>query len=392
MCTPSQKLSSRETLPWRCQTSQQLVISSKRVRAGIWPAHGITQVPGKLYCPSARLSPQLRLPTALSSLARATHEAIRRLEGRGCGSDLFSARVYLLVGLYQAQCARVSQSRAYLRIAGEMLRDLIFQHKLFVDESGNDTGVALQNQVIPNQQLLRGDLAGSILMPAWSCLQLEADSFRETDTGSSPLHEIMSNIQLPPEPSESKNLRRFSLNDQHDDKRNFQDYLAFTFADRQLRLVRDEIRGYNNPQITFHAMRSSLQRHTKIVLDWRDTLPQGLKWLDGEKPPLCVFEAHTRAKYYQTIFKIHQPHLDFALNILPHLQDRSSVRDVVVKSHRKRRDVADIRLLEAIREMDESELNEACHQCIEAATQVVTAFDGVSDCLTLPNLHEIAHA
>jgi hypothetical protein len=230
-------------------------------------------------------SPQLRPSTALSSLSDYYQEAMRLLEGRHYGHELSLAHVYLLDGLYKAHCARVDESRVCFKKAGDKLYGLIIQWNLLIDDNDSDTQSVTRMQLIPKQQVLEGRLQGQILMSAWSCLQLETDNKGSSYPGSSSLHRIFGILPLPSCPCESKNPETSSPYDRHCHEPDFQNYLAVTFADRQLRLFRDELYGYHIPYLTLNEIRNSSHRLGKILLNWRETLPDGLRSLDGEKVP-----------------------------------------------------------------------------------------------------------
>lgn len=309
-------------------------------------------------------------------------EAIRLLEGQSCRHELSFAHVNLLKGLYQAQCARVVESKECFKTAGNKLYDLIIHHKLLIDDSDGHSSGVTRMQLIPEQQLLEGELKGPALMSAWCCLQLETDAHGRSYPGSSSLHLIKGILPLPPVPLEVESLREFSS----------YDYLALAFADRQLRLFRDELYGCNGLRLSFDEVQQSLFRHKRILLQWRATLPPDLKWRDGDRVASTVIGAQIRAKYYQMMYRIHLPFLDYALNIRPHLGRCQTVKEIAVNGHPANRDAADIRLLEAIDEMGANEIQGACYECITAATQIMTVFDGVFQYSTIPNICDIASA
>ena len=89
---------------------------------------------------------------------------------------------------------------------------------------------------------------------------------------------------------------------------------------------------------------------------------------------------------------INRPFLDYALHIMPHVRDGSSVEEVALDVHRNPRNKAEIHLFKAIELMGESEVWEACKRCIEAAMQSTVALDGVPDRLIVANIHGTAHA
>jgi hypothetical protein len=92
------------------------------------------------------------------------------------------------------------------------------------------------------------------------------------------------------------------------------------------------------------------------------------------------------------MYRIHFPFLDFALNIQPYLEHCHTVRELAANARGKYGGEADVRLLEAIHTMGADEIHEGSCECIKAAMQIVTVFDGVANYSTMPNLHDIAFA
>lgn len=145
-------------------------------------------------------------------------------------------------------------------------------------------------------------------------------------------------------------------------------------------------------RLPLDKIRDCFRTHNDLFLVWRATLPDRLKWLDGDEVPSGLSEAWLRAKYYEAMYRINRPHLDFALNILPHLRDGRGVREVAVNMEGKRREEGEVRLLEAIDGLHMNEVEEACHQCIKAATQTVTAFDRVCAFSLPQDIYNVAYA
>jgi hypothetical protein len=133
-------------------------------------------------------------------------------------------------------------------------------------------------------------------------------------------------------------------------------------------------------------------RNHEMTLDvWRDRLPATLRWCDGDPPSSNILVARLQAKYFEARFAMDLHFLDYALHIMPYIQNGHSVRDVVSNMCGKPRGEADIRILEAIKMMRDEEVWAGRQRCIDAAVQSNIVFDGTPGRLVVPSMSGTAH-
>jgi hypothetical protein len=164
------------------------------------------------------------------------------------------------------------------------------------------------------------------------------------------------------------------------------------FLRKRLNQVHRQLYGPDCLNQPLAEVQAILHGHEAILHGWRAMLPHDLKWKDNDPPPEGILSARLRAKYWGARYVINRPFLDYALHIMPHVRDGSSVEEVALDVHRNPRDKAEIHLFKAIELMGEGEVWEACKRCIEAAMQSTVALDGVPDRLIVTNIHGTAHA
>jgi hypothetical protein len=228
-------------------------------------------------------------------------------------NDLLFAQMNLLSGLYVAHISGRERGSAHFGIAGNILYSLLKQHELLVDSDKAEVHRQLQNQLLPT-----GELTGGITMAASSCLRLETVNYVNFNSPASrlyhastlplPFYSPKSLTEYPPDPDTNSKHRKDVL---------FRNHLALIYPERQFYLLLRNLEGYNgllfNPQICLSAM----ERHRRILLNWRDTLPSDLKLGDKDTMPSSVFEARLRGKYYETMYRTHAHLVEFALHIRP---------------------------------------------------------------------------
>ena len=97
---------------------------------------------------------------------------------------------------------------------------------------------------------------------------------------------------------------------------------------------------------------------------WRRSLPNVMKWSDGDPPSTDINTAQLRARYYDARRITHQPSLLYRLQIA---QEESAYRDLG------------------------SGIRQACEICVRSAILSAEAFDRFNGRLMVPNIFGIAH-
>jgi len=116
-------------------------------------------------------------------------------------------------------------------------------------------------------------------------------------------------------------------------------------------------------------MKKSLTLKSQKVLSfdieqWREALPDVVKWSDGGPPSTDINTARMRAKYYDARCIIYLPTLLYVLQIVPKESTYKALR---------------------------LEIKKACKICIESAIFRAEAFDKINSRLMVPNIFGIAH-
>jgi hypothetical protein len=315
-------------------------------------------------------------------------EAMRLSKECNCDNDLLFAQMYLLFGLCVAHISGIERGSAWFSIAGDKLYGLLEQHKLLDASDKAEVHRQLQDQLLPT-----GEPMGAIVVAALSCLRLEIVNSVNVNPGPSrllhadtlplPFCSPESLTEYPPAPNTNNKDHKDIL---------FRNHLALVYPERQFYLLLRDLKGYNglilNPQMLLNA----INEHRSILLNWRNTLPPGLKWDDKYTVPSGVFEARLRAKYYEMMYKTYSPLVDFALHIRPYLKNGRTVRQISVASFGNPYSEFRIRCFEAFSIMDPCDLDQAYNQCIEAATLSAMAYHSASKCLNPLNHQDIAYA
>lgn len=306
------------------------------------------------------------------------------------GSTLAHAQLFALAGLYKSQLARVRESMSWISKAGQIIRlllqaedlsDAVAPSFLFSDRINSMGGL--------EDREAYGD---ALQLMAWSIFQLESDILAEFRFPSSGLPAL----ELVPYNIPKTSIANENLSGVRDHSQPHETVVLFYRAQCFLHMRLDSVRRdlYNNRATCTSRtqLQEMLREHDLILTQWRAQLPNELHWEDDEPPPSDILSARLRAKYWEVRYATRRPFLDLAMHILPYISSSVDVWQAVHDSNSAVRDVADIRLLEAIADMSSSEVSTAVKSCIDAAMQTAMAFDGVSHRPIETNMHGIAHA
>jgi hypothetical protein len=299
-------------------------------------------------------------------------------------NDLLFAQSHLLLGLCKAHRAGVEAGSAAFRSAGDRLHHLLDQHNLFTNIAEDQC--SRQNQLLPT-----GQPVGIIAMAATSCLELENVNSININRYRSRLYDA-DTLPLPfSSPEGTTKLSLAGNTGEYPTKILFQDHVALVILQRQLHQFSQELQSHHYPPLNSCSAFDSINKHHEALQDWKTLLPQHLQWDDKESVPPNLFQARLRAKYNYTLFKIWTPFLDYALNILPHLLDGSSVRQIAVYKKKNPYSEGDICRFESFVAMEISDIYKACNLCIGAATLSAYAYCRASSYLNPINSQDIAY-
>ena len=325
-------------------------------------------------------------------------KAAEILGDQGDGNDLVHAQMFLLAGLYKGQLARVKESMSWIMVAGRATRILLDRYKLYNENYWTAYG-DVRKMHDRSQARIKDKRHNLIVLASWTCLQLESDILAELRLPSSGIQSIENMLLMPhnmPD-DERENYDSVGKNGATDGvSENYENillyYTAQMFMRKRLNQVHQEMYGDESLHQTLNQVREMLNGHENILGYWRQGLPPKLKWNDSDPPASDILNARLRAKYWGARYIINRPFLDYALHIMPHIQDGRNVEEVAKDVHGNRRDKAEIHLFKAIQLMTEEEIWEAVKRCIDAAMQSTVSFDGVPDRLIVTNIHGTAHA
>lgn len=282
----------------------------------------------------------------------------------------------------------------WLARAGKILRELIDRHKLY-----NDNPRAVHND--PEQQLEKSTnlIADKprklIVLASWSCLQLESGILAELRLPSSGIWELEDRLPMP-QNFHRGDARDYSLR-AHPRGDGYLDellviYCAQAFLQKRLNKIHGELYGCASLSHSLVKVCEMLRGHERILDEWRRSLPTALKWDDKDLPSSRILLARLRAKYWGARYVANRPFLDYALHIMPYVQDGHSVKDAALDARGDPREASEVHIFEAIQSMGYKEAQAGCQRCIEAAIQSTVAFDGVGGRLIVTNIHGVAHA
>ena len=324
-------------------------------------------------------------------------KAAEILGDQGDGNDLIHAQMFLLAGLYKGQLARVKESMSWITMAGRVIQTLLDRYKLYNDNYWTAYG-DVRRQHEKGQKLITDMRQNLIVLASWTCLQLESDILAELRLPSSGIQNIENLLLMPHNIHEEETYDSYAglaPNEAHRGT-SYTNVVIFYTAQmwlrKRLNQVHRQLYGadcLNQPLVEVQA---TLQSHEAILDGWRAMLPEALSWKNSDPPASGILSARLRAKYWGARYVINRPYLDYALHIMPHVQEGQSVEEVALDAHHNPRDKAEIHLFKAIELMGEGEVWAACRRCIEAAMQSTVAFDGVPDRLVVTNIHGTAHA
>lgn len=278
--------------------------------------------------------------------------------------------------------------------AGNILRKLVDRNKLY-----NDNPWAVHND--PEQQLekitnlITDKPRKLIVLASWSCLQLESDILAELRLPSSGIWELEDRLPMP------QNFHRGDAGDYsqraHPRGDGYLDellviYCAQAFLQKRLNKIHGELYGCASLSHSLVKVCEMLRGHERILDEWRRSLPTALKWDDKDLPSSRILLARLRAKYWGARYVANRPFLDYALHIMPYVQEGHSVKDAALDARGDPREESEVHIFEAIQSMGYKEAQAGCQRCIEAAIQSTVAFDGVGGRLIVTNIHGVAHA
>lgn len=326
-------------------------------------------------------------------------KAAEILGDQGDGNDLVHAQMFLLAGLYKGQLARVKESMSWLMVAGRAVRNLLDRYKLYNEFywTGYGDVRAMHER---GQARIKDKRHNLIVLASWTCLQLESDILAELRLPSSGIQSIEGVLLMPHNMSNDEQENYDSVvkngNTEGGFMENYENillyYTAQMFLRKRLNQVHQEMYGDQSLSQTLNQVREMLNGHESILGLWREGLPPKLQWDDADPPAADILNARLRAKYWGARYVINRPFLDYALHIMPHIQDGKSVEEVATDVHGNPRDKAEVHLFKAIKLMNEKEIWAAVKRCIDAAMQSTVALDGVPDRLIMTNIHGTAHA
>jgi hypothetical protein len=135
----------------------------------------------------------------------------------------------------------------------------------------------------------------------------------------------------------------------------------------------------------------SIFRHEKALLEFRDSLFQDLELNNIDCVPADALRARLRARYFETMYRIYEPFLKFALYVVSGLRDGLAVRQVIEFEGESLWDEGDICRIEAVAAMDISLIDKCCKQCIEAAIMSAYGYSSLFNCPSPVDHQDIAY-
>lgn len=308
------------------------------------------------------------------------------------GTSLAHAQMFALAGLYKGQLARVRESMSWISKSGQVLR-LLLQTEGLSNDGPLPIGPSGMKGFTRNRRSdHREAYRDAIKLTAWSALQLESDILAELSFPSSGLPALsLVPYDIPDCGVEANSTDGLQSNTyDHDTVVLF--YSAQTFLRTRLNEVHREIYGILESDQPFSQTREMLRGHDTTLTEWRTKLPPALRWEDDDPPPSDILHARLRAKYWGARYVITRPFLDYVMHVMPYVRSASDVERVAKDAHGEARDHTELRLLEAIASMPQTEIWAAVVSCIKAAMQSTVAFDGIPGRAIVTNIHGTAHA
>lgn len=302
------------------------------------------------------------------------------------GNELVHVQMFLLAGLYKGQLARVNESMSWITMAGRAVLTLLDRYSLWNADYWNGLD-DVSARIKAGQERIKDTQQSLVVLASWCCLQLESEILADLKAPGSGIQQIEGLLCLPSRP---KNQAESDDGWQESDS-----ILIFYNAQLWLQLRLNEVRRQlYGPK---RHKRSSLnvqdmQRLDTMLNSWRSCLPIGLAWHDNDPPPSGILAARLRATYWEALYLVHRPVLDYELHIMPSIALGSNVESAARDEAGNPRNEADVHLFKAIRQLDASEIRRASKRCVDAAMKSLAAFHNVPGRLVVPNIHRTAHA
>ncbi|KAK3722258.1 hypothetical protein LTR37_002691 [Vermiconidia calcicola] len=300
-------------------------------------------------------------------------------------NDLVNAQACLLAGLYKSQMGLVCDSMYWFHMAGRVCQVLLRQQGL-LGRRGLAAHRVAQEQVREMQSRVKQPFHNLILLSTWTCIQLESDILAELQLVPSGVQEYENVIPWPIEIPGVEMYADFLSEQVHDHKHVLTFYTAQLWLRKRLNSIQRQLFGNAGLTLPLESLREHLRSHQDILAAWRSGLPAALQWDDSDSPASNILAARLRAKYLGACYLATRPFLDYVLHCLPEISETQDWRRSAVVT----RNIADIRMLEAIEsifETDPSEVWRAARDCVRAAARSTLAFDGIQHHLIVTNIH-----
>ncbi|KAI9841557.1 MAG: hypothetical protein M1837_000603 [Sclerophora amabilis] len=338
------------------------------------PHNDLGRIPPPAYpiSPAAeKAAPKIRNIDVIPGLAYFAYatDILGNLHG---GSDLSHVQAGLLAGLYAGQLGRVLESWSWINWACTKCQILV--HPQRFDREGDAS---------------RKDL---IIVAFWTCLQLESDILAELDLPPSGISRLEEKITLPMGQS---NLES--------------EIWMYYYAQISLRRLLNRVHSayhYKPEHKSANRTRFATKELEELqfqLSQWREALPERLRWKDSDPPPSEINAARLRAKYYGARYIIHRPFLHHVMHPIEpasnvpkvhegqgegaaagQADDSPGVHDPAAVAYSA---VAPL----GPRPLDKG-MVQACRNCIEAAIQSTEAFHGIKGRPIVTNIFGTAHA
>ncbi|EYE97356.1 putative C6 finger domain protein [Aspergillus ruber CBS 135680] len=195
----------------------------------------------------------------------------------------------LLAGLYAGQLAHPFQSHGWIYQAARACQVLVRSKRY--------------------EQMSDGPLKDLVDFAYWTCLQLESDILAELDLPASGISRLEGRISLP--------KGRFTLSLPNEICAPSTMMMFFYSAQIHLRKVLNRVHTdlYKVEKQGQTRWSSNVQEILSMNLQlWRSSLPEVMRWRDGDPPSKEINVARMRAKYYGARYIIHRPLLYHALH------------------------------------------------------------------------------
>lgn len=253
----------------------------------------------------------LRRPSVTSTMS-VTSANVHRLPGlayyakaagilgeQGDGNDLIHAQMFLLAGLYKGQLARVGESMSWITRASRVAMTLLERYKLYTNYWTVHGDI--RKKLARGQARITSKNADLIVLVSWSCLQLESDILADIRLPSSGIQSIENSLLMPQNSREDDDGAHEQF-PHHENRDDYDEiliyYTAQLFLRRKLNQIHREMYGSDCLSQPLDQVRETLGGYELLLHSWRESLPDGYKWDDKEKPANSILAARLRAKYY----------------------------------------------------------------------------------------------